>query len=122
MTYEFNSLSSSLMFGTTLYRNQSGVPPKILGQASYALVIVIAAVETIAASALSTLSFIVYPLSSTPFQRCTKWLDSSAFTVGWAIANSFFNLFVSKLIADEKSVRKMYKKGDLTGISTGAVY
>ncbi len=121
MAIEMNSFSISLMLGTTLYRNQSGVSNKVIAQVGYALAVVVSAVETVAALAFSALSLVAYPFSSTPFEHSTKWLGSSAFSLGWSIVDSVLNPFVLKLVADEKSARRILQSGDLMMIPHGAV-
>ena len=121
MSIEMNSFSSSLMLGTTLYRNQPGVTNKLIAQAGYALTAVVSAVETVTALAFSALSLVAYPFSSTPFEHSTKWLGSSAFSLGWSVADFILNLFVLELVADEKSARKILQSGNLMRIPHGAV-
>jgi hypothetical protein len=120
MAIEMNSFSSGLIYGTTLYRNQPGVSYKLIAQAGYALTAVVSAVETFVALAFSALSLIVYPISSTPFEHSTKWLGSSAFSLGWSVGDFVINLFMLKLVADEKSVRKMLQNGNLMMMPHGA--
>jgi hypothetical protein len=121
MTIEMNSFSSSLMLGTTLYRNQPGISNKLIAQAGYALIVTISGVETTAALAFSALSLVAYPFSSTPFEHSTKWLDSSLFSFVWSIADFGLNPFVLKLVADEKSARYMVQNGDLMMIPHDAI-
>ncbi len=121
MPIEINSFSSSLMFGTTLYRNQSGFSNKLIAQAGYALTAIVSAVETVAALAFSALSLTAYPFSSTPFECSTKWLGSSAFSLGWSVTDFILNLFVLKLVADERSARQILQSGNLMKIPQGAV-
>ncbi len=121
MAIEMNSFSSSLMLGTTLYRNQPGVSNKLIAQASYAFIAVMSAVETVAALALSALSLVAYPCSSTPFEHSTKWLGSCYFSLGWSAADFILNPFVVNLVADEKSVRQILQSGNLMMIPHGAV-
>lgn len=121
MSLELNSISSGLMLGTTLYRNQPGIFNKLIAQAGYSLTALVSVVETVAAFAFTALSLLAYPFSSTPFEYTTKWLGSSAFSLGWSIADFFLNFFVFKLVADEKSARKILESGDLLMIPRGAV-
>ena len=121
MSIGMNSFSSSLMLGTTLYRNQPGVTNKLIAQAGYALTAAVSAVETVAALAFSALSLVAYPFSSTPFEHSTKWLSSSAFSLGWSVTDFILNLFILKLVADEKSARKILQSGNLMMLPHGAV-
>lgn len=121
MSIELNSFSSSLMLGTTLYRNQPGVTNKVIAQAGYALTAVVASVETVAALVFTALSLAASPFSSTPFLLSMKWLSSSYFSLGWSAIDFFLNLFVLKLVADEKSARQILQSGNLTVIPHGAI-
>ncbi len=121
MTTEINSFSSSLILGITLYRNQQGVTNKLIAQAGYALTAIVSAVETVAALAFLTLSLVAYPFSSTPFKHSTKWLASSAFSLEWSVADFVLNLFVSKLVADERSARKIHQSGNFMMLPRDAV-
>jgi len=121
MSIEMNSFSSSLMLGTTLYRNQPGVSNKLMAQAGYALIAVVSTVEAAVALAFSALSLIVYPVSSTPFEHSIKWLYSSVFSLGWSVTDFVLNLCAFKLVADEKSARKILQSGNLMMIPPGAV-
>jgi hypothetical protein len=118
----FNSFSSSLIFGTTVYRNQYGIFNKFIAQAGYALTAVVAAIETLAALAFSALTLIVYPFSSTPFERSITWLGSCVFSFGWSIIDFILNPFLIKLVADEESARLMLDQGDLLDTPDGAVF
>lgn len=118
---EMNSLSSSLMLGTTLYRNQTGITNKFGAQFGYFLIGVIAAVESVAALVFTALSLLVYPFSSAPFARSTIWLGSCAFSLGWSVTDFIFNLFADKLVADEKSARKILESGNMKLIPHGAL-
>lgn len=121
MSIKMNSFSSSLMLGITTYRNQPGVSNKLIAQAGYALTAVVSAVETVAALTFSALSLVVYPFSSTPFEHSTKWLGSSAFSIGWSVVDFILNPFVFLLVADEKSARQILQSGNLMIIPRGAV-
>ncbi len=110
-----NSLSSSLMTGVTLYRNQAGFGNKVGAQAGYALVAAVAVVETVAAlvSSVAALVLSLAMFSSTPIAHTFKWVNSSAFCVGWSIGDFFLNPFVLVLAGDEKSARSIVESGDL---------
>lgn len=116
-----NSFSSGLMLGNTLYRNQMGLSNKLLGQTGYALIAVVAVIETIVASCFSLLSLAAYPFSSTPFMLSTTWLGSSAFSFGWSITDFALNLFSGILVADEQSARQILSSGNLTFIPPTAL-
>lgn len=118
---EINSFSSGLMLGVTLYRNQVGTLNKVIAQVAYALIAVIAATETVAACAFCALSLVVYPLSSTPFDHCAEWAGSSAFSIGWSMTDFILNLFVARLVADEKSARAILHSRNLMAIPPGAI-
>lgn len=119
---EIKSLSSGLMFGIALYRNQPGISNKIIGQAGYALTAVVSIVEAVAALAFTALSAVVYPISSTFFKHSTTWLDSSAFCIGWSITNFFLSPIIVTLIADEKSARKNLERKNLLMVPKGAIF
>jgi hypothetical protein len=121
MSVKMDSFSSRLMLDTTLYRNQPGIANKVIAQAGYALTALVSAAETAAALAFSALSLIAYPFSSKPFEYSTKWLGSSGFSLGWSATNFFLNLFVARLVADEKSARQILRSGDLMMIPPGAL-
>ena len=122
MNVDLNSLSSSLILGTTLYRNKGGISNKIIGQAGYALCAAVAVIETITALAFSILSLLIYPLFSTaPWEHSTKWLSSSAFTLVWSLADFLLNLFVVRLVADENSARQILASGNIMIIPPGAI-
>lgn len=119
MDIGINSLSSSLMLGTTLYRNQPGLSNKIIAQAGYALIALVAAVETVVALTFLALSLVAY--SPTSFEHSTQWLSSSVFSFGWSAADFFLNPFVIRLVADEKSARRILQSGDFMMVPHGAV-
>lgn len=121
MPIEINSFSSSLMLGTTLYRNQQGVSNKLIAQVGYALTAVVSVVEIVAAFIFSALSLVVYPFSSTPFMHSVKWFDSSGFAFGWSVIDFILNPFVRGLVADERSARLILESGNLMIVPPGAV-
>lgn len=122
MAIQLNSFSSSLMLGTTLYRNQPGVSNKIIAQAGYALIALVSTVETAAALAFSALSLLAYPFSSTPFELSVQWLGSSTFALGWSLTDFLLNLFVVRMVADEPSARQILHSGDLMRMPANAVF
>jgi hypothetical protein len=109
-----NSLSSSLMFSTTLYRNQNGCGSKLAAQMAYAVIALVAIVETAVAGVFFALSLLTYPCTSAYFQRAMTWLKSSAFSIVWAAADFAMNLFFVVLVADEPSAWQIFKGGDLS--------
>lgn len=121
MSVELNSFSSSLMLGTTLYRNQHGFSNKLIAQVGYALTALVAVIETIAASLFLGLSLLTLPFSSTPSKQALFWLGSSAFCIGWSITDFFLNPWVNVLVADQKSARQILNNGNLMEIPHKAV-
>lgn len=109
-----NSLSSGLIYGVTLYRNQPGFMNKISAQAGYALIALSAVVESAVALSFVALSLFILPFASAPFRAATEWLGSSVFSLGWAVTDFFLNPFVFVLVADERSARRILNTGDLT--------
>jgi hypothetical protein len=116
----FGCLSSSLMFGITLFRNQPGIANKILAQPGYALTAIVATIETITALIFFGLSGLVYPLTSHPFTSSRAWVESSGFTVVWASIDAALNLFMRTLIADELSAHFVAASGNLMRVPRGA--
>lgn len=121
MSIEVNSFSSALTLGTTLYRNRPGVTNLLVAQVVYPLIAAVALAEAVAALVFSTLSLLVYPISSFPFRLSVTYLDSSAFCLGWSITDFFLNPFLGRLIADEKSARQILQSGNLLAIPRGAI-
>lgn len=108
-----DSLSSSLMLGATLYRNQPGRIHKAVAEVGYAFVAVVAAVETVAALTFSAIGLVAHPFSPTLFNHSVTWLNSSVFSLGWSITDLFLNLVLDPLVADEKSARYFLNNGTL---------
>lgn len=121
MTMEINSFSSGLMQKITVCRNQPGISNKIIGQAAYALIVGVSAIETVVTLAFSALSLAALAFSRKPFECSTQRLSSSAFCLGWSVADFFLNPFFNVLVADEKSARKMLKSRNLIKIPSGAI-
>ena len=119
---EMNSLSSSLMLGVTLYRNQSGVGNKGLAQIGYASIAAVATVETIAALIFCAGSLALYPISSDPLKKSKTWLSSSSFSIIWSTTNFFLNLICTTMIADEPSARQVASSGFIMSIPQGAIF
>jgi hypothetical protein len=116
-----NSLSSGLIFGVTLYRNQPGVGNKVLAQWGYALTATVAIVESVAALAITAGSAAFYPVDPLPLKNSVNWLSSSSFSVVWSAADFLLNPGVERLVADEKSARQIASNGDLMRIPRGAI-
>jgi hypothetical protein len=116
-----NSLSSSLVLGVTLYRNQPGVSNKCLAQVGYASTTAVAAVESIAALAFCAGSLALYPVSSAPLENSVNWLSSSSFSIVWSATDFLLNPFVLKLVADASSARQIANSGNLMRIPRGAI-
>jgi hypothetical protein len=121
MSLKLKSYSSSLMHGTTLYRNQSGVINKIFAQAGYALISLAAAIETIAATIFCFISLVCFPFSSKPLEYGKKWIKSSAFSIGWSLIDFFLNPFAVKLVSEEKMARRVLKSGNIFQIPRSAM-
>lgn len=121
MSYGLHSYSSSLMLGTTLFRNQSGIRNKLIAQAGYAMIAVIATAESVAALAACLFSIFISPCSIAPLKRHLCWLESSLFTIPWSVVDFLLNPFVLKLVANESSAHNMYKQCDLLNIPSGAI-
>lgn len=117
-----HSLSSSLMLGTTLHRNEEGVSNKLRAQVGYALIAVVAAVETVVALAFSALTLAMLPCSSgKPLMYSVVWLSSSVFSLGWSLINFCLNPFAHTLVADEKTAWRILQSGDLMRFPAGAL-
>ncbi len=100
----FDSLSSSLMTGVTLFKNRSS---GIIAEAGYVLAFAVSIIETLAALICVPVSAMFYPLSDKPLNENIKWLQSAAFCVVWSLADIFMNLnpLIGRLIADEAHAR-----------------
>lgn len=118
---QMNSLSSSLILGVTLYRNQTGFSNKCKAQVGYASIAVVALVESVAASIFCACSLALYPFSSAPFQQSAKWLGSSSFCIAWSAIDFLLNPFIEKLVADEQSTLLMIKNRNIVMIPRDAI-
>lgn len=121
MSIELNSFSSALMLGVTLYRNKPEVDNKFIAQGAYAVIAVIAAVETAAALAFTALSLTVNLISYASFTFSVKWLSSSSFALGWSLTVFLMNPLSHTLVADEKSARQILHTGNVWQIPPGAI-
>jgi len=104
---QFLSLSSALMCGITVYRNQPGTVNKLLAEGAYALTTCAAAIETVVAGIFCVGAYLLTPLDPGLHDHAIAHLSSSGFCVVWSIANLYFNLVVKSgaLMADEQHVR-----------------
>lgn len=108
------------MFGVTLCRNNQGDINKLVGRLGNSLIAAVSLIETVAALAFSALAILFYPFDSSPFEHATKWLSSSAFTIGWSVADSLMHIFCHTLVADEMSARRIFHSRDLGSILLSA--
>ncbi|CUI17432.1 Conserved hypothetical protein [Candidatus Protochlamydia naegleriophila] len=116
-----NSLSSALVLGVTLCRNKPGISNKCLAQVGYALAATTATIESIAAIIFCVGSLALYPVSAVPLKHSVNWLDSSSFSVVWAVTDFLLNPFVLKLVANESSARQIVSSGNLMKIPRNAI-
>ena len=116
-----NSLSSAMMLGITMYRNQPGLGNKVAAQVGYGLTTIVAIVESVVASAFCALSVVLYSVSPDLLNRSFEWLKSSSFTIIWSMADSIINIFARVLVADEKSARWIASTGQIFRIPPGAI-
>lgn len=102
ITYYIPSLSSPLMNGVTTWRNlHKNREIKIKAEVGYALIALIAVVESAIATLFCIASCLFLPFSSGPFKHNYQWLKSSAFCIVWSVASYFLNPFVNKLVEYE---------------------
>lgn len=121
ISIQANSFSSSFILGTTIYRNEIGICNKIIAQVSYALIIPVALVESVAALAFSALSLLALPFSTTPLRNSFECFNSSAFSLCWAFVDFFLNPFMATLVADEKSARRILESRNFMVLPHGAI-
>lgn len=107
----FLSLSSALMCGVTVYRNQPAAANKLLAEAGYAVTACVAVIETVAAGILCVGAYLITPLNPSLFDHTAAHLASSSFCIVWSIANLFLNLFADSgtMMADEHHARRAVK-------------
>jgi hypothetical protein len=117
-----NSLSSGLMLGVTLFRNQNSFSAKLIAQGGYAVTALIAHIESLAALCFLALSIPLCLYSNKPFERAFVWVESSLFCLTWAVVDFILNPFVDPLIADEKNAFQIAKEGNFFKIPRGAIY
>lgn len=99
------SYSSHLMTNLTNYRNEGGLPKKVIAQIGYISLFSLATIETIFTIALTCLSLLALPLSKEPIIFFTKRLQSSAFTTIWSFSYTFINLFAKDLMSSEYFIK-----------------
>lgn len=116
-----NSLSSSIIYGVTLFRNQQGTGNKILGEIGYISAAGVATVESVAALAFTIISLAAYPVSSKPLEHSVAWLKSSSFSIVWALTDCVLNPRLVILVADEASARQIAQSCNLGSLPRGAI-
>lgn len=116
-----NSLASSLMMGVVLYHNKPGLINKVEAEFGFILIFAVACIETVAATVLVNLCLLMAPCARSPLRNCSKWLSSSAFTMLWSLADIFLNVITIRMIADERSARRIAFSGRLMTIPSGAL-
>lgn len=121
ITYRPNSLSSSLMMGVNLYRNNPGVLNKALAQIAYPFVTTAALVETVARAFFTILSSFTLPFTNIYFISSAEQLKSSLFTIIWSVADFLINPFCHTVVADENSAKLIAQTGNLFILPTEAI-
>lgn len=123
-TQPFNSLSSSLILGVTVCRNQ-GTGNKLLGQAGYALTSIVAIIETIAASILCVLTSPLRLFSSSEnepsLNKILVWRASSFFSIKWSFVYWCINIDHDQLAADELTARRNFTNGEYSNCPSGSI-
>jgi hypothetical protein len=71
-----------------------------------ALLAIISSVETVAYSAITCITLIVYPFTNNPYKFFVKHLQSSSFTIIWGLANAIYNPISLNVSSDESLARK----------------
>lgn len=83
-----------------------GLAKKLISAGGFCVLTAGAAVETVAYGAIAVLTLTIYPLTDRPFQYAVKLLESSSFTVLWALADGvFINWFFPNLFTHESLAR-----------------
>jgi hypothetical protein len=82
-----------------------GLARRCICEIGFGAVVVTAVVESIAYGAISLLTLTVYPLTDRPFEYAVKLLQSSSFTILWALADMIFNWFFYNLMTHESFAR-----------------
>ncbi len=113
VTQRPNSLSSSLMTGINLYRNNPGLLNKAQAQVAFPIVTITAVVETIAASIFTILSALTLLFTNSYFTHSLTQLKSSSFTIIWSIVDFLINPFCHTVVADEESAKFIAQTGEL---------
>jgi hypothetical protein len=102
-------LSSHLMskFLFTKHPCQRSLCNRLYKEIGLGVLAATAAIETVAYSIFFLAAATVYLISNKPFKYSTKLLESSSFTVIWAVAYLlFFNIFGRNLVIHEFNARK----------------
>lgn len=125
-----HSLSSHLITKTTITRNPQGdesnwlkyenIPFKspslkalLKADLSYKLIAVVAAVETAIAGIFTVLAIPTAIISKRILNNCVQWLESSSFSIIWALAYQFFNYTEPNLLTKENLSRNYVFRGDI---------
>lgn len=117
------SLASNLMYSNTKMRNEGDEEVlRAISQVGYALILVIALVESAVALPFTLLSLITLPFTRAIFYESVSWLKSSSFTILWSVVDLVLNPFMDRLVADERSARIIYFSGNLFVVPQGAVF
>ncbi len=84
-----SSISAHLIETLVSWRNNEpkGIPKKITSEIGFALISVVATIETIISAIFTGLSTPLSLITEQPFKRSTKWAQSASFTVIWALTN-----------------------------------
>lgn len=128
--------SSQLMTGLLAWRNPQGSEERWINNAQFisnrwkhigkvaiteiGLLALTASsvIETVAYSALASLSLILYPCTDRPFKFFAKLLESSSFTVIWALADAaIYNPFLPNVMTRESFARYWVNQFNLIPIN-----
>jgi hypothetical protein len=114
-TLNLTSLSSGIILGTTLYRNNKpNLLKKCVAELGYAAAHLIALAESVVAIVSYAGSFALYPLFTNQTRaNLEEWVWSSLFDINWALVYFILNPFVERLAADEPTARAMVRARSL---------
>lgn len=115
------SYASALMTRTTQYRNQPLASNKIVAEFGYVLIAAAALIETISRLSFAAVALCFALIDREAFRHAFKILQSSAFSIVWAIVDAIVNPFAQKLVADEKSARSLFAQGKFLTVPKGAL-
>lgn len=120
---QFNSLSSSLIFGLSLYHNQAGCLNKVLSTPGYALIGVISVIETAVALIFSAIAIALFDHSGSnkSLNFCTEWVKSSSFAIIWSLVDALISPITRVVVADEASARKIARSGNIMHFPSEAI-